>query len=719
MNKHLRFLTNSILALQVLLLFCALINFNDYPSWILFTGKLHPLFLHLPISLTLITLPFYFFIKGKTEEDMLLQVFQSLIVYTALLATITAFAGIFLAANGEYDEDILFLHKWIAIAFAVISHIQIYTFNAKSINKKTWMAIQVVATILMIFGSHYGGTLTHGEDFLSFEKEEEIASQFPTIDEKTSVYTAAVSPVISAKCVSCHNSSKRKGGLDMTSINGMLKGGKTGPAWVAGDLDNSLLLERIHLVLDDKKHMPPRGKTQLSADEMMLFTKWIEAGANDKLGYLALQENDSLKLLVDKVRGQATVSKEQTNYSFDAASPSSIAELNNPFRRILPLSINSPALSIKFFLKEKFTISLLEECAAIKKQVIEINLSGMPVDDKIIPILLQFENLEKLNLNNTQISGKNFAELVNLKKLQQLSVTGTNIDINALKNLSKSSIMTIHVWNTKIAANQIAELKHSNASINWDLGYVPDKNELLKLTPPQPSNTDKMIIGDKEKIVLKHPLPGVEIKYTLDGSKPDSINGLTYKEPIPSSQITRIIAIATRPGWISSEASDFTFFQKGIQVDSLRLINKPEEKYNKNSQSVLTDLKKGFPEILNLNWLGYKDQAFKTGFYFNDGNIKSKIVLSAADNTGAYVFPPTKITVWGGDSPKHKKPIGTSSPQMPDKYRSNGVFPYMVSIEKGNYKYIEIEATNIQRLPLWHGGKGEKGWVFVDEVFFY
>jgi hypothetical protein len=42
-----------------------------------------------------------------------------------------------------------------------------------------------------------------------------------------------------------------------------------------------------------------------------------------------------------------------------------------------------------------------------------------------------------------------------------------------------------------------------------------------------------------------------------------------------------------------------------------------------------------------------------------------------------------------------------------------------VPIEKGKYKYIEIEAINIQSLPSWHGGKGEKGWVFVDEVFFY
>jgi hypothetical protein len=40
-------------------------------------------------------------------------------------------------------------------------------------------------------------------------------------------------------------------------------------------------------------------------------------------------------------------------------------------------------------------------------------------------------------------------------------------------------------------------------------------------------------------------------------------------------------------------------------------------------------------------------------------------------------------------------------------------------VEKQKYKYIEIEAFPVSVLPKWHPGKGEKGWVFVDEVFFY
>lgn len=719
MNKHFGVISNLLIVLQILLLFCSFVDPDSFPNWLTVTGRLHPLFLHLPVSLVLLNIPVYFLTIDKNQSENNSGLYQTLLAYTALLATFTAFAGLFLASGGEYDEQLLFKHKWLSIGVSILSHLQLFLFQWIGNNRKIWTAITSSTAILMIAGSHFGGTLTHGEDFLMFSVEEKQVSQFPAIISESTIYDAAVGPIIASKCASCHNASKQKGGLNMSDFNSLSKGGKTGALFVAGDPNNSLLIERILLSMDDKKHMPPKGKAQLTSDEMILFTKWIEKGANNTSTYHSLDENDTLRMIADKVRAINSTTSPTKTYNFKPASTIVIASLNTPFRRILPIAANSPALSVKFFLKEKFTLKMLEECSSIKQQVVEISLTGMPVDDKVIPILTQFENLEKINLNSTQVTGKNFKELVKLKQLKQLSLTGTAVDLTALKEFNASSISTVYLWNTKIKEGDLAVLKKSSPNINWDLGYIPDKNELLKLTPPRPTNTDQMIIGRNDVITLKHPLPGVKIKYTLDGSIPDSSKGTSYTTPISSSQITRIIAIATRDGWISSSPSDYTFFQQGIKVDSIQLINQPDNKYNKNGKTTLTDLKKGFPEILNLNWLGYKEQTFKTGFYFSDASIKSTVVLSAADNTGAYVFPPTKITIWGGDNPKNLKKIGFLQPDIPKAYRSNGVLPYLVSIEQGKYKYIEIEAQNIQSLPSWHGGKGEKGWVFVDEVFFY
>ena len=46
----------------------------------------------------------------------------------------------------------------------------------------------------------------------------------------------------------------------------LLKGGKTGKLWDSTAADFGLLMKRIHLPVETKKHMPPQGKPQLTDD---------------------------------------------------------------------------------------------------------------------------------------------------------------------------------------------------------------------------------------------------------------------------------------------------------------------------------------------------------------------------------------------------------------------------------------------------------------------
>ena len=39
-------------------------------------------------------------------------------------------------------------------------------------------------------------------------------------------------------------------------------------------------------------------------------------------------------------------------------------------------------------------------------------------------------------------------------------------------------------------------------------------------------------------------------------------------------------------------------------------------------------------------------------------------------------------------------------------------------IPQSTYKYYKIVAKNVLKLPAWHPGKGEKAWIFIDEIFF-
>ena len=500
----------------------------------------------------------------------------------------------------------------------------------------------------------------------------------------------------------------------------MLKGGKSGSMWVSGDPDKSLMIERMLLDMEDKKHMPPKGKAQLSAAEILLFEERIRAGANPTKTYHSLAETDTLKTIIASLINAAPVEKVTKTYSFSAASASAIEQLNSPFRRILPLASNSPALSVKFYLKEKYDHNMLMECKSISEQVVEVNLSNMPADDKAIELLSSFKNIERINLNGTAISGKNLGLLKSNKHLEQVSLASTAVGYSMLDALGAiPSLKKVFLWNTSLTEPEMGTIRKKFPKIHWDLGYIPDKNELLKLTAPRLMDADKRIYAPGELIAFKPQMSGVQIRYTIDGSNPDSLTSTLYTKPFPVIGMMKLRAISVSPGWKTSDTTDNTFFLKGFKPDSIRMINEPDKQYKGQGALTLTDLVKGSSGNLNVNWLGYRDNSFKIGAYFSKGEDIQQILLSTVESIDGYVMPAKKIIIKGGDSPKSMKLLKTIVPEQPKEKRRKHLIPFVIPLEKKQYKYFEIEAFPVNVLPKWHPGKGDKGWVFVDEVFFY
>lgn len=81
-----------------------------------------------------------------------------------------------------------------------------------------------------------------------------------------------IAPLLARRCLGCHNSSDKKGGLALTAAKAAAAGGDSGPALVPGKPDDSLLWERI-----SQNEMPP--KHPLPDAEKALFKTWLAAGA--------------------------------------------------------------------------------------------------------------------------------------------------------------------------------------------------------------------------------------------------------------------------------------------------------------------------------------------------------------------------------------------------------------------------------------------------------
>ncbi|MCI0336673.1 MAG: PSD1 and planctomycete cytochrome C domain-containing protein [Acidobacteria bacterium] len=94
------------------------------------------------------------------------------------------------------------------------------------------------------------------------------------------LFEKKIRPVLANNCYGCHSSKLKSpmGGLVLDTKAGMLKGGDSGPALIAGKPAESLLLRALRYN-DLRLKMPPTGK--LPDSVIADFEQWIAAGAPD------------------------------------------------------------------------------------------------------------------------------------------------------------------------------------------------------------------------------------------------------------------------------------------------------------------------------------------------------------------------------------------------------------------------------------------------------
>ena len=86
-------------------------------------------------------------------------------------------------------------------------------------------------------------------------------------------------PLLHLRCVACHGGRRQEAGLDLRTRQSLLKGGKSGPAAVAGRPTESLVIKRVIA-----EAMPPRRQLvsvsvkPMESLEVKKLSKWIELG---------------------------------------------------------------------------------------------------------------------------------------------------------------------------------------------------------------------------------------------------------------------------------------------------------------------------------------------------------------------------------------------------------------------------------------------------------
>ena len=271
-------------------------------TFVFFIGRFHPIILHLPIG-GLAAL-FVMEIINSYRPQLNLDSACSILLWFSVITVIpSAILGFVLASSGNYDDELLNLHKWLGWLTALVCVWLLY-FNSKS--KKTYRVFLYTNVIFLLFTGHFGGQLTHGKDYLtkympiSMKKVLNIDDErnYLVVDRKidslstgATYYTNQIKPIIENYCYKCHGQEKQKGDMRFDNIDRDMVNGFDAEKW-------NMMLNEINL-----GEMPPSDELQLSEDDRRILVDWITENL-DKAA--EAKETDSKLVMRRQTKSQYT-----------------------------------------------------------------------------------------------------------------------------------------------------------------------------------------------------------------------------------------------------------------------------------------------------------------------------------------------------------------------------------------------------------------------------
>jgi len=409
----------------------------------------------------------------------------------SVFAIAAAITGYFLRQEGGYEQVLANRHQNSGIITAVLSMV-VYVLRPKV---KYWVSdrvrrkeikfgmIALVIISLSVTG-HFGGSLTHGEDYLFAAVSLDAGDAKDPADKIRAIadvdhailYRDVIQPILDARCYDCHSSRKQKGDLRLDKEEFILRGGKDGLVISDGPADSSTLYKRLLLPLEHEDHMPPNEKPQLSSSEIALIQYWLEGGAPFDKPIAEFQTDAKIAAIVKSMqtaRQQSWVPAEDVQ----AAGEKTLERLHALGINPMPVAENSNYLMVTFAGHQNITNEQIGALQDADRQIVWLNLSDTKINDAQMEGIARLRNLRVLYLNNTAVSDAGLAKLSALTELRLLSLVGTAATGESIGTLqSFKNLRNLYVYKTQIGAEGIQKLIASQKDINVDTGnYALEK----------------------------------------------------------------------------------------------------------------------------------------------------------------------------------------------------------------------------------------------------
>ena len=204
------------------------------------------------------------------------------------------------------------------------------------------------------------------------------------------------------------------------------------------------------------------------------------------------------------------------------------------------------------------------------------------------------------------------------------------------------------------------------------------------------------------------------IHYTLDGTEPTSASPVA--DSVLSIKENCILqAVAVRPSGNSRIFSEKVVFSKSTCKSIVA--NQPVNKqYEFKGVSTLTDGLKGNGNYKTGRWIAFYRNDMDVTIDLQQPTEISSVAFSTCVEKGDWVFDVRGITIEVSDDGENfTKVFSEEYPEMKETDR-NGLYEHKQTFAPVKTRYVRVLGLSERSIPAWHGGKGNFGFLFVDEI---
>ncbi len=308
-----------------------------------------------------------------------------------------------------------------------------------------------------------------------------VAGPLSAAPEDQPLYSGVIQKIVDSKCLSCHTAEKKKGKLEMTSLELITKGGDSGkPGIVPGKSAESEIFARMTLPKEHDDHMPPSDKPQPTEQEIAVLKWWIDAGAKADVLVKDAGAPDDLKPVVMELAAK-TVEKPKeapkpviAPKELDPATKELVAKISGELGvTILPLSQSDTGLMFTAVnVADKFDDAAIAKLAPLADKFADVNLARTKITDAGLAAVSQMKNLQRLRLDNTAITDAGLDALKGLDKLDYLNLFNTPVTDAGLGKLAAlPGLKRLYAFETKVTKEAAEKLHEQNKNLIINLGW--------------------------------------------------------------------------------------------------------------------------------------------------------------------------------------------------------------------------------------------------------